>query len=101
VRLPDVNASEADFTPRGEEIVFGLAAVRGVGEGVVERIVAARSEKGAFTDFADFCAKVDASVLNRTVLENLIRAGAFVSLGHPRRGLLAVYEGIVADALGR
>jgi DNA polymerase-3 subunit alpha len=101
VRLPDVNASEADFTPRGEEIVFGLAAVRGVGEGVVERIVAARTEKGAFTDFADFCAKVDASVLNRTVLENLIRAGAFVSLGHPRRGLLAVYEGIVADALGR
>jgi DNA polymerase-3 subunit alpha len=101
VRLPDVNASEADFTPRGEEIVFGLAAVRGVGEGVVERIVAARSEKGSFTDFADFCAKVDASVLNRTVLENLIRAGAFVSLGHPRRGLLSVYEGIVADALGR
>jgi DNA polymerase-3 subunit alpha len=101
VRLPDVNASEADFTPRGEEIVFGLAAVRGVGEGVVERIVAARVEQGAFTDFADFCAKVDASVLNRTVLENLIRAGAFVSLGHPRRGLLAVYEGIVADALAR
>lgn len=101
VRLPDVNASESDFTPRGEEIVFGLAAVRGVGEGVVERIVAARTEHGAFTDFADFCAKVDASVLNRTVLENLIRAGAFVSLGHPRRGLLTVYEGIVADALGR
>jgi DNA polymerase-3 subunit alpha len=101
VRLPDVNASEADFTPRADEILFGLAAVRGVGEGVVERIVAARTEKGTFTDFADFCAKVDASVLNRTVLENLIRAGAFVGLGHPRRGLLAVYEGIVADALSR
>ena len=101
VRLPDVNASEADFTPRGEEILFGLAAVRGVGEGVVERIVAARTEKGAFTDFADFATKVDATVLNRTVLENLIRAGAFVGLGHPRRGLLAVYEGIVADALSR
>jgi DNA polymerase-3 subunit alpha len=101
VRLPDVNASEADFTPRGDEILFGLAAVRGVGEGVVERIVAARTEQGAFTDFADFCAKVDASVLNRTVLENLIRAGAFFGLGHPRRGLLAVYEGIVADALAR
>ncbi len=101
VRLPDVNASEADFTPRGEEILFGLAAVRGVGEGVVERIVTARTEKGAFTDFADFATKVDATVLNRTVLENLIRAGAFVGLGHPRRGLLAVYEGIVADALSR
>jgi DNA polymerase-3 subunit alpha len=101
VRLPDVNASEADFTPRGEEILFGLAAVRGVGEGVVERIVTARTEKGAFSDFADFATKVDATVLNRTVLENLIRAGAFVGLGHPRRGLLAVYEGIVADALSR
>lgn len=101
VRLPDVNASEADFTPREGEILFGLAAVRGVGEGVVERIVAGRTEKGAFTDFADFCGKVDASVLNRTVLENLIRAGAFIGLGHPRRGLLAVYEGIVADALSR
>ncbi len=101
VRLPDVNASEADFTPNGDVIVFGLAAVRGVGEGVVERIVAARHEQGRFTDFADFCAKVDASVLNRTVLESLIRAGAFVSLGHPRRGLLEVYESIVAEALGR
>ena len=101
VRLPDVNASEADFTPREGEILFGLAAVRGVGEGVVERIVAARTEKGAFTDFTDFAMKVDATVLNRTVLENLIRAGAFVGLGHPRRGLLAVYEGIVADALSR
>lgn len=101
VRLPDVNASEADFTPSGEQIVFGLSAVRGVGEGVVERIVAARHEQGRFTDFADFCAKVDASVLNRTVLESLIRAGAFVSLGHPRQGLLEVYESIVAEALGR
>jgi DNA polymerase III subunit alpha len=101
VRLPDVNASEADFTPSDDVILFGLSAVRGVGEGVVERIVAARKELGRFTDFADFCAKVDASVLNRTVLESLIRAGAFVSLGHPRRGLLEVYEAIVAEALGR
>jgi DNA polymerase III subunit alpha len=101
VRLPDVNASEADFTPRGDEVLFGLAAVRGVGEGVVERIVQARQERGRFIDFADFCAKVDATVLNRTVLENLIRAGAFVGLGHPRRGLLDVYEAVVAEALAR
>ncbi len=101
VLLPDVNDSEADFTPRGEEILFGLAAVRGVGEGVVERIVAARIERGRFTDFADFCAKVDPSVLNRTVLESLIRAGAFVGLGHPRRGLLEVHERIVAEAVAR
>ena len=101
VRLPDVNDSEADFTPRGEEVLFGLAAVRGVGEAMVERIVAARTEQGRFTDFADFCAKVDATVLNRTVLENLIRAGAFVGLGHPRRGLLEVHEAIVAEAVAR
>jgi DNA polymerase-3 subunit alpha len=101
VRLPDVNDSDADFTPRGDEILFGLAAVRGVGEGVVERIVTARTEQGRFTDFADFCAKVDASVLNRSVLENLIRAGAFVGLGHPRRGLLEVQEAIVAEAIAR
>jgi DNA polymerase III subunit alpha len=101
VLLPDVNESEADFTPRGERIRFGLSAVRGVGEGVVERIVAARREAGRFTSFADFCAKVDASVLNKSVLENLILAGAFTSLDHPRRGLLEVYDAFVTDAMGR
>jgi DNA polymerase-3 subunit alpha len=101
VLLPDVNESDADFAPRGDEIRFGLAAVRGVGEGVVERIVAARRERGRFTDFGDFCDKVDASVLNKTVLENLILAGAFSSLGHPRRGLLDVHDRFVTDAMGR
>ncbi|MGA1525123.1 MAG: DNA polymerase III subunit alpha, partial [Planctomycetota bacterium] len=101
VLLPDVNESDADFTPRGDEIRFGLAAVRGVGEGVVERIAAARREHGRFVDFGDFCAKVDASVLNKTVLENLILAGAFTSLGHPRRGLLDVHDRFVTDAIGR
>jgi DNA polymerase III subunit alpha len=96
---PDVNESGADFTPRGDEILFGLSAVRGVGEGIVERIVAARESAGRFEDFADFCAKVDASVLNKRTLENLILAGAFAPMGHSRKGLLATYEVMVDAAL--
>jgi DNA polymerase III subunit alpha len=96
---PNVNESDADFTPRGDEILFGLSAVRGVGEGIVEQIVRARTEKGRFVDFKDFCDKVDASVLNKRTLENLILAGAFAPLGHSRKGLLEVYEMMVDSAL--
>jgi DNA polymerase-3 subunit alpha len=98
---PDINQSEVDFTPRGDEILFGLSAVRGVGEGVVEAIIRARTEKGVFTDFRDFCDKVDASVLNKRTLENLVLAGAFTTLGHTRKGLLAAYEPIVDAASSR
>jgi DNA polymerase-3 subunit alpha len=98
---PDVNASEADFTPQDERIVFGLSAVRGVGEGLVEQIVAARTEHGRFTDFRDFCDKVDGGVLNKRTLENLVLAGAFRSLGHPRKGLFGTYEPIVDAAVTR
>jgi DNA polymerase III subunit alpha len=89
VEPPDVNHSDMDFTPtdRGT-IVFGLSAVRNVGENVVAKIVAARESKGAFTSFADFCAKVDAIVLNRRVIESLAMAGAFDSLGVARSQLL-------------
>ncbi len=99
VKPPDVNTSEADFTPRGDEIIFGLSAVRGVGEGIVEQIVRARTEHGAFEDFRDFCAKVDAGVLNKRTIENLVLAGAFAPLGHTRKGLLEAYEPIVDTAL--
>jgi DNA polymerase III subunit alpha len=98
---PDVNESGADFTPREDEILFGLSAVRGVGEGIVAQIVQARTEHGRFTDFRDFCAKVDGSVLNKRSLENLILAGAFAGMGHTRKGLLAAYEPIVDAALTR
>ena len=96
---PDVNSSAADFTPVGDDIRFGLSAVRGIGDGVVEHIVTARTEQGAFTDFRDFCAKVDASVLNRRTLEHLVKAGAFASLGHTRKGLLLGFEQIVDAAM--
>jgi DNA polymerase-3 subunit alpha len=96
VQLPDVNTSEMDFTPVGESIRFGLSAVRGVGESVVEKIVEARKSKGAFTSFFDFCRKVDLLCLNKKTLESLIWAGAFESLGHTRNGLLEVFESSAA-----
>ncbi len=88
---PDVNESESDYTPRGKDIRFGLAAIRNVGEGAVELIKKARENKGAFTSFGDFLAKVDAQVCNKKTLESLIKGGAFDSLGHSRRGLMAIY----------
>ena len=88
---PDVNESESNYTPRGIDIRFGLAAIRNVGEGAVELIRQARESKGAFTSFGDFLAKVDGQVCNKKTLESLIKGGAFDSLGHARRGLMAIY----------
>ena len=88
---PDVNESDAEYTPRGVDIRFGLAAIRNVGEGVVASIKAARATKGAFTSFGDFLAKVDANVCNKKTIESLVKAGAFDSLGHPRKGLMAIH----------
>jgi DNA polymerase-3 subunit alpha len=88
---PDVNESDAEYTPRGRDIRFGLAAIRNVGEGVVASVKAARESKGAFTSFADFLAKVDANVCNKKTIESLIKAGAFDSLEHPRKGLMAIH----------
>ena len=89
---PDVNSSSANFTAVGSDIRFGLTAVRNVGANVVDAIVAAREEKGAFTSFTDFLDKVPAVVCNKRTIESLIKAGAFDSLGHPRRALLLVHE---------
>jgi DNA polymerase III subunit alpha len=95
---PDVNASNAIFTPVGPDIRFGMAAVRNVGTSVVESIVAARTSKGAFTSFSDFLRKVPVNVCNKRVIESLIKAGAFDSFGHPRRGLMLIHEQAV-DAI--
>ena len=88
---PDVNESDAEYTPRGKDIRFGLAAIRNVGEGVVASVKASRESKGAFTSFGDFLAKVDANVCNKKTIESLIKAGAFDSLQHPRKGLMAIH----------
>src|SRR6266571_2244335 len=109
---PDVNDSDSDFTPapaaEGEAadgqplaIRYGLSAVRNVGEQVVEGIIAARHAKGRFTDFFDFAEKVEASVLNKRVVESLIKAGAFDSFGHSRKGLLEIHDKHIDDVLAR
>ena len=88
---PDVNESNAEYTPRGQDIRFGLAAIRNVGEGVVASIKAARTAKGDFTSFGDFLAKVDAQVCNKKTIESLIKGGAFDSLEHPRKALMSIH----------
>jgi len=91
VLAPDVNESDAAYTPIGTDIRFGLAAVRNVGENVVSSIAKNRNEKGKFTSFNDFLAKVDATVCNKKTIESLIKAGSFDSLGHTRKGLMSIY----------
>jgi DNA polymerase-3 subunit alpha len=104
---PDVNDSDANFTPsraagEGERAIrYGLSAIRNVGEQVVHAIIDARRGKGRFTGFFDFCDKVDAGVLNKRVVESLIKAGAFDSLGHTRKGLLDIHEQHIDDVLAR
>jgi DNA polymerase-3 subunit alpha len=122
VLVPDVNRSQSDFACEGWEaaeaglpsagpptaaggrnkaIRFGLSAVRNVGEGVASLLIAERDANGPFSDFHDFCARVDPTVLNKRTVESLVNGGAFDSLGHPRKGLLTVFEVVVEAALRR
>ena len=108
VLVPDVNLAASDFVARrvggadrANAIPFGLSAIRNVGEGLVERIVAEREANGPFADFYDFCRRVDPLVLNKRSVESLVKAGAFDAMGHPRRGLCLVFEQIVDRTLAR
>lgn len=85
---PDVNASDLYFTPDGEAVRFGLGAVKGVGVGAVESILAARASEGPFASLTDFCCRVDLRLNNRKVLEALLKSGSFDSFGTTRRSLL-------------
>ncbi|WP_369133257.1 DNA polymerase III subunit alpha [Modestobacter sp. I12A-02662] len=96
---PDVNQSSWDFTAVGNDIRFGLASVRNVGHNVVESIVKAREEKGAFKDFADFMRKIDTVACNKKVIESLAKAGGFDSLGHSRQGIAAIHAQAVDSAM--
>ena len=89
---PDVNESVANFAAVGTDIRFGLAAIRNVGGNVVEAVARTREEKGAFSSFKDFLAKVPAVVCNKRTIESLIKGGAFDSLGESRRGQLEVHD---------
>lgn len=89
---PDVGQSFADFSAVGDDIRFGLGAVRNVGAHVVVGIREAREAGGSFQSFQDFLDRVPSTVLNKRTIESLIKAGAFDSLGHTRRALLEIHE---------
>ena len=88
---PDVNESDSEYTPRGSDIRFGLTAIRNVGENVVASIINNRISKGRYQSFGDFLTKVDALVCNKKTIESLVKAGAFDSLMHARKGLMMIY----------
>ena len=89
---PDVNESALNFTPVGNDIRFGMGAIRNVGVNAVEAMVAAREKEGAYTSFKDYLVKVPAVVCNKRTIESLIKAGAFDSLNHHRRALAMIHE---------
>ncbi len=97
---PDVNESVQNFASVGNDIRFGLGAVRNVGANVVSSLVATRTGKGKYTDFSDYLNKIDIGACNKKVTESLIKAGAFDSLGHPRKGLFLVHSDAVESVLG-
>ncbi len=101
VLTPSANMSESDFTVRGGKIVFGLSAIRNLGEGMVAKIVEARNEGGMFSDFQDFADRVDMSVLNKRIAASLIKAGVFDQMGHPRQGLILAFERLLDLTLER
>ncbi|MDY3015350.1 MAG: DNA polymerase III subunit alpha [Evtepia sp.] len=89
---PDINQSGPHFTVDGETIRFGLAALKGVGRGFTNALLAQRQEGGPFRSFPDFCQRMMDQDLNKRVLDSLIRAGAFDAMGIPRSQLLDAYE---------
>ena len=96
VTVPNINEAFSSFVPAKDrdEIIFGLESVRNVGEAVVEKIVAERKDN-PYQSFQDFCERIDSTVLNKRIIESLIKAGAFDSFGYPRRGLLIIFEKII------
>ena len=97
---PDVNASGANFTVDGQNIRYGLVAIKGIGWGAIESLVAEREANGPFTDFEDFCRRMSGGELNRRAVENLIKAGAFDSMGCKRKALIQI-AGAVMDSIAQ
>jgi DNA polymerase-3 subunit alpha len=96
VRPPDVHASHLEFTVEGDAIRFGLLAVKNVGQGAIESIIAARAEGGEFRSLTDFCTRIDLRLANRKVLEALIKVGALRAFGHAGQLLLGLDDAIAA-----
>jgi DNA polymerase III, alpha subunit len=99
VLAPDVNESTLTFAPVGDDIRFGMGAIRNVGANVVEGMIAAREERGRYESFNDFLKKVPLQVCNKRTIESLIKAGAFDDLGHTRRSLSLIHEAAVDAAV--
>ncbi|HYO01478.1 MAG TPA: DNA polymerase III subunit alpha [Mycobacterium sp.] len=97
---PDVNESDLNFASVGTDIRFGLGAVRNVGSNVVASLINTRSAKGKYTDFSDYLNKIDVTACNKKVTESLIKAGAFDSLDHSRKGLFLIHTDAVDSVLG-
>ena len=97
---PDANESQTDFTVVEGGIRFGLAAIKNVGEGAVESIIATRDNGGRFRSFIDFCRRIDPHKVNKRVLEGLIKAGAFDSTGARRAQLSAILDLAMEEAAG-
>ncbi|HEX7346397.1 MAG TPA: DNA polymerase III subunit alpha [Candidatus Limnocylindrales bacterium] len=96
VRPPDVHASHLEFTVEGDAIRFGLLAVKNVGQGAIESIIAAREDGEEFRSLTDFCTRIDLRLANRKVLEALIKVGALNRFGHPAQLLLGLDDAIAA-----
>ena len=96
---PDINASSATFSVDGKAIRFGLAAVRNVGEAAINELETVRKKGGAFKSLLDFCSRVDLRIVNKRVVESLIKCGAFDSLKNYRSQLLAVLDSVINLAL--
>ncbi|MEG0941307.1 MAG: DNA polymerase III subunit alpha [Oscillospiraceae bacterium] len=92
---PDVNESEADFTVSGENIRFGLAAIKNIGRGFIASLMQERERDGGFTSLNDFCRRLQGKELNRRAVESLVRSGAFDSMGHKRSQLLKVVDAVI------
>ena len=100
VMSPDINESVADFTAVGNDVRFGLNAVRNVGLQVIDSLERTRTEKGKFTSFADFLDKVELVACNKRAVDSLIKAGAFDSLGHTRQSLVSIHESAIDAVTG-
>ncbi len=92
---PDINQSFADFSVVGNDLRFGMAAVKNVGRGFVRTLVGERQRNGLFGAFDEFCRRMYGQDLNRRAVESLIRAGAFDSMGYKRRALLQVLDSVI------
>jgi DNA polymerase-3 subunit alpha len=95
---PDVNLSDLKFTVTGKEIRFGLAAVKNAGDNAIKAIVAARDEGGPFKSLFDFCSRVDNKVLNKRVVESLVKSGAFDSMGPGRSRIFGAIDMAIEQA---